>query len=171
MTATRATLTQAILHVRTKFVGSGECADYAAINRGYCGDFADDVTAFLGEDARHHPSFETLGIAEFMEPISGGGFNDGYPFDRALLEEDWPEVRPTHGLSWDELDVLSEYHGFSAGTHLFIRFEERFYDSEAPDGVPSFLELPFFDRVIQRWIADGKPSIDAGEPASNMFAR
>lgn len=153
MTITAEMLTKAILDVRSELLESGGYATFAEINSGYCADFADDVFERLGNAAHEH--LGQLGIDNFMlPPEEDDGFNDGYPMDRELLLEHWPAVKPTHGLSWDQLDQLSSAAGFNTGTHVWIEMDERFYDAEAPEGVDNFFELPFFQRVISSWIAE-----------------
>lgn len=76
------------------------------------------------------------------------------------MSEHWPTVQPTHDLTWDELDCLSAAAEFNGGTHEWMHLDGRFYDAEAPDGVENFFELPFFDRAVVSWIADGKPGAD-----------
>lgn len=168
MQITHDTLRDAILNIREELVGSGEFADYSSINRGYCADFAQEVSEFLCEDIRN-PSIEVLGVDQFLVPAPDVGFNDGNPLDRGLLQTHWAAVQPTHGLTWDELDVLSAAAGFTGGTHIFMCFNGRFYDSEAPDGVANFLELPFFERVVTGWIASGKPGSDDDGSVYDMF--
>lgn len=169
MDITHEMLSAAILQIRDRLVGSGEFPDYAEINRGYCAAFVDDVIEFLGGDI-DTPTVDVLGVDQFMMPAADDRFNDGFPMNRGLLGTNWPGIQPTHGLTWDELDALSGAAGFTSGTHVFMHLDGRFYDSEAPDGVASFLELPFFERVVLGWIAEGKPSSDEDVPTFNMFA-
>lgn len=166
MPITTEMLTKAILDVRADLLESGEYATHAEINSGYCSDFADDVFERLGRDV--HDQLGQLGIDNFMQPAADGDhFNDGYPLDRELLQEHWPAVVPTQGMSWDHLDRLSADAGFSTGTHVWIEMDERFYDAEAPEGVDNFFELPFFQRVISSWIREEAPELlGAAEVAS-----
>lgn len=153
MTITPEMLTKAILEIRDDLVASGEFESFAAINAGYCTDFVHDVYQRFGKSAYEY--LEELGIDNFMQPPEDDdGFNDGYPLDRELLQEHWPAIQPTHGLTWDQLDELSGDAGFNAGTHVWIHLDDRFYDAEAPEGVENFFELPFFQRVISGWIAE-----------------
>lgn len=150
-------LTKAIMDIRDELLASGEYASHAAINSGYCSDFADDVFERIGRGV--HEQLGQLGIENFMQPAEDDGFNDGYPLDRELLIEHWPSVVPTQGMTWDDLDALSRDAGFSTGTHVWIELEGIFYDAEAPDGVDNFFDLPFFQRVISSWIEEEAPHI------------
>jgi hypothetical protein len=160
MTITPEMLTKAILDVRDELLSSGQYATAAAINSGYCTDFADDVFERFGRDA--HDCLDQLGIDNFMKPAADDVFNNGYPMDRELLLAYWPEVVPTQGMSWEDLDRLSADADFGAGTHVWIHLGKKFYDAEAPEGVDNFFELPFFQRVISSWIEAEAPHIRAG---------
>lgn len=153
---TRSDVSRTIRELRDEYVSSGNAADYAAINSGLCGDFSCDVISALSE--AHGVTFGEIpvhehGVTDFVrtDPETGFSIDTGGPFDRELLEN-WPGVKPPEGMTWDDLDALSEYAGFHAGTHVFIHFDGLFYDAEAPDGVTSFFELPFFKRVISDWM-------------------
>lgn len=106
MTVTPEMLSKAILDIRDELVSRGTYASYVEINSGYCGDFADDVFERLGRAADE--CLGQLGIDNFMQPAADDDdFNDGYPLDRTLLIDHWPNVVPTQGMTWDDLDGLS----------------------------------------------------------------
>ena len=157
---TAADVRDAILHVRERMLDEGLAESLEAINNGLCGDLADDVVALLVE--RKSLSWTTfrdvssMSVAEFIQvdPDTGFSHDSGGPFDRSLLARHWPGVRPPEGLDWDDLDALSADAGFCAGTHVFLCHEGLFYDAEAPDGVPSFFDLPFFKRVAASWLEE-----------------
>jgi hypothetical protein len=121
---------------------------------GCCDDFVSDVYETLGgqDVAYDEMGLSELGIDNLMIPDED--FTEGRPFDRELLAEHWPNVQPTQGLTWDDLDQLSEDAGFFTGTHVWITVGGRHYDAECPEGVDNLFELPFFERVIESWNAD-----------------
>lgn len=49
-----------------------------------------------------------------------------------------PDAKPV----WDWFDLSKGYNGL----HCFIRYKDRFYDSESPEGVEDWADLPFFKR-------------------------
>lgn len=146
-----------VRHIRDGMIEDGLAASAEAINAGLCGDLATDVF-FRFEEWTGLPRdrITDLDVTCFIQvdPETGFSYEDGGPFDRALLAEHWPGVVPPEGMDWDSLDRLSEDAGFSAGTHVFLYSDGLFYDAEAPDGVASFFDLPFFGRVIESWKAE-----------------
>lgn len=72
----------------------------------------------------------------------------------------------------DNIEFASRTQGI--GSHVFLRCDGRFYDSEAPDGVTDFRDLPFFERnfddeqLIGAFIKDRKVAKEGvfvpGEP-------
>lgn len=144
-------LTDAIRAVRDRLVASGAYGDFAAINAGYCTDFANDVQEELGREACERLGVGELGIDNLME------HEDEEPtvMDRALLAEHWPAVVPPEGLDWDGVDALAAAAGFSCGTHVWLLCDGRHFDAEAPDGVDSPFDLPFFRRIVADWTAGG----------------
>lgn len=154
---------EAVAAQRDEYMAGGGFASLAEINAGSCGAFASDVYHRLGGYPAVHGVLDHLRVDDFLlPPEDEDGFNDGGPFDRELLAEHWPGVRPTQGLDWDDLDALSAAAGFSSGTHEWLHCEGIFFDAEAPDGVSNFFELPFFQRVVAGWIQEGKPTADQG---------
>jgi len=145
-------LTAAIVAVRDRLVADGRYDGFAAINAGYCGDFADDVQDFLGRSPVCAEPYQ-VGVEGFMES------EDDEPtvMDRALLAEHWPDVVPPQGLDWDDVDALAARASFSCGTHTWLCLAGRHYDAEAPDGVDNFFDLPFFSRIVASWVEDSAP--------------
>jgi hypothetical protein len=128
--------------------------------------FASDVMAkFTGVSDTSR--IEELDVSLFMMPsLASGEHNYGFPMNRESLES--YKVAPPEGLSWDDLDHLSCFGSFSPGTHIWLFLDGRHYDAEAPEGVGSFYELPFFQRYIASWVADGCPRLSVQLPKSTF---
>ena len=90
-------------------------------------------------------------------PLDGENDNWGFPLNRDYLRSELPSVVPPVGLDWDDLDHISAFGNFFSGTHVWIFANGRHYDAEAPEGVETPFDLPFFKRIINRWIVEGKP--------------
>jgi len=135
-----------------RWLAEGHTKDARGINvgecrYGNCEDFAKEVIESLGDAP---DGVQEVDVAMFTLPEDGDLF-EGAPFDRKLLRKHWPAVVPPEGLSWDDLNQLSEAAGFSPGTHIWVTDGKYHYDSECPDGTENFFELPFFKRVIASW--------------------
>lgn len=115
---------------------------------GNCADFAKDVLARLAKTPYAEKVWD-VDLANFQAPEEG--VEEGRPLDRSLLAEHWPAVKPTQGLTWKDLDRLSQDAGWSSGIHVWLVHGDRHYDAECPQGTENFLELPFFERVISEW--------------------
>lgn len=117
--------------------------------------FAKDVINALGGYQRSPVSeFE---LANFVD-------NQGDPWgpwdwDDTYLRH-WGITSPPPGWTWEELSEVP------FGTHVFLADEStnKFYDVEAPQGVSSPFELPFF----QRYLADHR---NKGKPGDNEWER
>jgi hypothetical protein len=59
-------------------------------------------------------------------------------------------MSPPAGLSWDDLDRFVSETGIGSGLHAFIICDGVAYDSEAPQGVASVFDLPFFEMFLAR---------------------
>jgi len=59
-------------------------------------------------------------------------------------------MMPPGGMTWDELDQFVSDAEMGWGLHVFTVCDGMVYDSEAPDGVASFFELPFYVRYLDR---------------------
>jgi GNAT superfamily N-acetyltransferase/RNA:NAD 2'-phosphotransferase (TPT1/KptA family) len=125
-------------------------------NRGCCDDFANDVYHKLEADM-DVTGLESVSVASFLQP-GEEGYSDveGAPFDRRLLKAHWPSVVPPSGLTWKDMNRLSADAGFCDGTHVWLTWNSLHFDSEAPNGVPNFFDLPFFKRVIASWLSEHK---------------
>lgn len=152
------TITAAILKLRAEYLASGDYEHLRAINQGGCENFACDVHALIGSPTENE-NYSIIDPAFFMqEAIDGEAENSGYPMDRDYLAAKWPSVVPPNGLDWDDLDHVSGFANFSPGTHIWIFSDGKHYDAEAPEGVETPFDLPFFQRIIQRWIDNGRPA-------------
>lgn len=148
-------LKKAVIDLRDQYIDEG-ADDARDINRGQCEDFAEDLREKFAD--KGFATARDISIDEYMQPMLDGDDNNyGYPFDRELLEASFPGFKPPKELSMDDLDHVSSYASFSPGTHVWVVHEGRHYDAEAPEGVESPFELPFFQRIINRWIKDGRP--------------
>jgi hypothetical protein len=114
------------------------CSTLKDVNNGLCGDFAESVIEKCGGERSNFYSIDTFrfydafadsdhGFENFVETKSGGVWNKdaldayGYP----------PDVSSDH-----------------IGIHFWIFFSGKHYDAEAPHGVDSPWELPFFKRQL-----------------------
>lgn len=151
------TITAAIYKLRADYVANGEYESFQAINAGGCEDFASDVHELVGSP-KEDANYQMIDPAYFLQaPAQGDDNNYGYPLDRGYLQARWPSVVPPAGLDWDDLDHISSFSNFFSGTHIWIYRDGKHYDAEAPEGVSTPFELPFFQRIIGRWIEAGKP--------------
>lgn len=156
MPTTHDLIKKAISNERTRMVDDGEVEDFVDINRGFCEDFAFEVMAIVMNVAGRKS--DELGIADVsivnfvkVHPSTGCAYDYGGPFDRDLLAERYPATEPPEGLTWEDMDALSAFHGFYEGTHILVEHAGRLYDAEVPEGVDNLFALPFFSRVIAIW--------------------
>lgn len=148
-------ITRAVEQTAADYLSRPSYASLADINAGGCNGFANDVYARLGGYLTCSAlGLREFGIEAFLVPPDEEDMVDGNPFDIALIEKHWPNVTPPDGFDWTMLDQLSADAGFNEGTHVFLEFQGRFYDAEAPEGVDNFLELPFFVRVRESWLVE-----------------
>lgn len=114
-----------------------------AINDGPCAAFAGAVHARLGAD----PRILIIRTADFR---ASGCF--GSPRIKSKrVKQISPASKPPAPLSWGDLDTL----GIIQDAHCWLMFQGRHYDAEAPEGVDSLFDLPFFrcalvDRIVRR---------------------
>lgn len=149
-------LTAIIHQVQEEYLSTSLAQSLQGINCGLCGDFATDVLLKL-PSGLHSKEATHLSVASFQavdESDDDGPYYSGRPFDRMMLRKHWPAVAPPTGLTWDDLDALSEDAGFDNGTHVWISAGGLHFDAECPAGTPNFFELPFFQRVIAGWLAE-----------------
>lgn len=147
-TISSAAIDERIHEIRKIYVQTGRARSFQGINRGLCGDFASDVIESFGGSLTSR--LHDVSPASFQTVVKDD-FGDGRPFDRKLLRRFWPKVIPPLGMTWNNLDQLSEEAGFGNGTHVWLTDERLHYDAEYPQGVENFLDLPFFRRVINSW--------------------
>lgn len=157
--AHRPAIAAAARETLARWLAEGHTKDARGINvgecmHGNCEDFAKEVINALGEvpeDVRE------VDVAMFTRPGDDDLF-EGAPFDRKMLRKHWPAVIPPEGLTWDDMDELSEAAGFSPGTHIWVTDGKYHYDSECTEGTENFFELLFFQRVIASWIEEREPA-------------
>lgn len=125
-----------------RYIADGRAATPYEINCGLCQDLAADII-----DAIDH----TLRGAEvFIDDLLAGDpmDDDRVALDREKIARNWPAAALPSGISWDDMDVISEQFGFAGGIHVWVEIEGRHYDAEAVDGVDNPFDLPFFKRVF-----------------------
>ena len=150
--------------IRGEMVRDGEADSFEDINNGHCEEFAERVVDMVVSQAADGkaPDIEPFEMPNFfqVDPSTGFAYDNGGPLDRDLLLRVLPSMLPPGGISWDEFDSLLSSTGIGWGTHVFMVCDGRVYDSEAPHGVDSMFELPFFERFMATWKAN-----NASEPA------
>ena len=133
--------------VRDEMITEGYGDSFRSINQGNCDTFAYRVAKKMRElivtDSTRIAEQEICDF--FVERDVDGG-----PLNRQQLSEVLPEMIPPDGMSWDELNRLIDQTGMGWGLHVFVVYEGRAYDSETPEGVTSFFDLPFFQRYLAR---------------------
>lgn len=126
----------AIRHVRRRYIEQGICQSYFKINDGNCAQFADDVLELLSGNA----DIFCVCNENFMCGLDGDEFENEV-WDWRLLRKSWRISVPT-GLRKRDVDSID------FGSHVWLTDGERHYDAEAPDGVDSLFDLPIFRRAI-----------------------
>lgn len=115
------------------------CRTVKEINLGACMDFAEDVIEKCG------------GATNDLYLLDTGHFYD----DDVNGDHQYPNVIQTvHGGVWckeslDEYGYPPDPENTHIGIHQWIFYKGKHYDAEAPDGVDSPWDLPFFDRQIK----------------------
>ncbi|SOC26355.1 hypothetical protein [Thalassospira xiamenensis] len=133
-----------------EYLESGLANSAMQINSGQCIDFADELCGQSGLESISAEAFQVVDPS--LDDGDHRKFEEGRPLDRRLLAEDWPEVVPPPGMDWDSLDEWAADIALSGGHHVFLVHDAKlFFDAECPEGTPNFLELPFFQRLIQSW--------------------
>lgn len=131
-------LTEAILRVREDFLSKRALVSSYDINSGLCEEFAEAVLGLLG------PQAEMRGVQGFWDDdfreVLGAS-----RWDRVVMDR-WG-IEPPTGVSWELLDRIPP------GIHYSIASEPQrmFFDAEAPEGVRSIFDLPFFQRYIRHF--------------------
>ena len=156
-------LSEHIQELRNRWLAEGKAHSFEEINGGAarggnCNDFArqvvDGVQKQVGLTDACDIELANFQIADPDEPYEV----EGRPLDRELLKTYWPQVQPTQGLSWEDLERLAADASWGTGTHVWVVHAQRHYDCECPEGVDNFLELPFFQRVIASWKLEREPA-------------
>lgn len=124
----------AIRQVRDRYIATGEAPSYWAINNGLCDEFAQDVTRELGGETG-----EIYGVGNGNFSVDGDDFSGQWDWN--LLQSHWG-INPTLGLTKNQATAID------FGSHVWLTDGNRHYDSECPDGVFNFFDLPIFQRHI-----------------------
>ncbi|MFC4236361.1 hypothetical protein ACFOY8_14245 [Thalassospira xianhensis] len=141
---------QAIRAKLNEYLVNGLADSAIQINSGQCIDFADELCGQSGLESISIEAFQT--VDQSLDDADDRKFEEGRPLDRCLLSDEWPGVVPPEGMDWDSLDEWAADISLSGGHHVFLMHSEKlFFDAECPEGTPNFLELPFFQRLIQSW--------------------
>lgn len=127
-------ISESIRQVRDEFVKDGLATSYYQINCGLCEELAVEAMSRVTQGK------ENLWDAQpenFMD-------DDNECFDFDLLASHWG-IEPPEGVTQAMLneDIRFGNHVFVADANLKL-----FYDSECPDGVSSFFDLPLYRRSI-----------------------
>ncbi|AXH60263.1 hypothetical protein [Pseudomonas amygdali] len=128
------TISDSIRQVRDEYVQQGLVKSYYEINNGLCEDLAMEAMARVTIDKE---ALFDAQLENFMD-------DENQFFDFELLRDHWDFELPK-GVTQDMLN-----NDIRFGNHVFVADykAKRFYDSECPDGVASFLDLPLFRRYI-----------------------
>lgn len=130
-------LTNLIITVRSEFLEKGICNSYSEINSGFCVDFVDEI-----ED-RFSGKFETLTtnifnpsderIKEYLKQTYNDTIitKDSVCWSKNMLDE----------YGYPDTDLLDE----EPPAHIWIYYNGKHYDAEAPNGVDNPWDLPIFD--------------------------
>lgn len=133
-------LVKAIMQTRQEYLRGGMVKCLYDIGSGHCEDFVDDVLSKLDPDWMTREGEK--GFPETLETLN---FCANEMADLRLLRK-WKEPIP------QDADSLKTFKlQFSRATHMWIFFGGKHYDAEKPNGVPHFLQLPFFVRNMKLW--------------------
>ncbi|CAH7383697.1 hypothetical protein VCHA53O466_40452 [Vibrio chagasii] len=102
------------------------------INQGYCADYADSFMQLASTSDIDHSQLELVGLYNY-EDLESQGFHLA--------------PRP----SWIEWSGFLELLKSDCFNHTFIRYLDRFYDSECVQGVLSPFDLPIFQRAAKEY--------------------
>jgi hypothetical protein len=139
MVVTQQTLSQAIQQVSAEYIEKGLAPNVYEINNGHCESLAKDVVAMLGGE---NDIFETVEGRSFCNDND----SDDPSWDVRMLKKYWPKCRPINGLTWRDVK-------YEVPSHVWIVFQKRHYDAEAPEGVDNFFELPLIRRGMEYIVA------------------
>jgi hypothetical protein len=133
-------ITEAIYFVLEKYLKKypisieGEPQTPRSLNWGYCYDFAEDVLKEMGLSYDGH-----TGHTEDYWTLDG---NDLFSFKRLKLIN--KENPPKDLRISKELQIE-----LGRATHAWIVYNNKYYDSETPEGVDRVLDLPIFKRITE----------------------
>lgn len=129
-----------IRRVADEYLADGSVACLYDIGNGHCENFAYDVLDQLRDyGVDPHALGDSSGVQVYaIEDFWEDDFYASTDRIRAAGETLPPNV-PEEKLK----QVLG------GATHVWLKFQDRYYDAEAPEGVERFLELPFFARYIE----------------------
>lgn len=142
-TITQSEFTSYLKRKREEFINDGVCS-YYEINNGYCGEFADEIENELGGDV------VTVLATDMFQPI------DEY-IKHTWVKDYNDEILKYGDVEWSK--KMLDIHGYpdnyfldkSMPNHLFLMFNNKYFDAEEVNGVNSPWKLPIFKRK-QNWV-------------------
>lgn len=140
-------LKEIIKRLRDKYVKDPripEITTYFDINRGYCEEIA--YRTFEEYEKLVYTGAEVLGTENFYVEDYEPGYEE---FDWELLKSHWPREYERNYKNPD--CALEVYKG---ACHVWVYLDGKHYDSEAPEGVDNFFELPFFRRYEVQYLRE-----------------
>ncbi len=149
-------ITQIILDTVDEFLATGIPSTWD-INNGLCSDFARVVIEKMGGSTKELYDVEALNFATSSLHFTPD--DDDYEpdiWDVRLLEKYWPACKPTHNLSWDDVNT-----NYELPSHVWIVYKGKHYDAECPEGVDNFFELPLIRREME-YISENKNTLGMG---------
>lgn len=136
-------LSTQVCRLRDEMIAEGYAESYQDINAGNCDEFADRLVRTL-QSSSEHVKADTREICDYYDHWE----DTGGPLVRAKLDVDLPNMLPPEGMDWKDLDAFIERSSLGWGFHVFVVVNGKAYDSETPEGVDSFFELPVFKRLL-----------------------
>lgn len=142
-----ASISAAIQRIVDRYIDDRRAGSPYEINCGLCQDLAADIIADLDPSLR--------GAEVFVDDFLAGDAldDDRIALDRDRIARNWPGMTLPDGITWDDMDRISEQFGFAGGVHVWVEIEGRHYDAEAIDGVDNPLDLPFFKRIFESYLS------------------
>ncbi len=129
-----------IRRVADEYVADGSVACLYDIGNGHCENFAYDVL-----DQLHDYGVDPHAIGD-PSGVQVYGTEDFWEDDFYVSTDRIRAAGETLPPNVPE-ETLKQVLG--GATHVWLKFQDRYYDAEAPEGVERFLELPFFARYIE----------------------
>jgi hypothetical protein len=161
-------LHRTICTLRERWVQRGDVKAIHEINRAWCFSFAEEVADILyHEEGISEEQLlgdrGNLGDQNVLYYLSNEDFQiifdenrneipcfvdeDGiryFAWNVSLLEK-W-NIHPPQGMTWEEANQIP------FGYHVFLVFNNRFFDAECPKGVDSFFDLPLYKETLQEYL-------------------